>query len=582
MPFFHYSLSNDYSLPTAVHTPEHHDSLSSGTEGSTGLKQHRKIGSSGTTPESDPNGSNPIRTSEPYCDVQWKNPPSSLAVQPNDAKGEDEALLHLVETYLASKSPSSSSPSPVNVSTSTPDDTVFTSSKIERVCPHTFGSDESLPTFITPTKTLKDSIAPFNDDSPQMATIQTGLSYQVPFLQSWTSLVVPSTADLDGPFDERNRLLRTPLLHSKNETTVTNNSSDSSPLEDPDCHLYTCSHPGQDCSTRNEFCVRAKRLADITTMESHNPTRRCATVTENSGSRKIKGEMKAPVCHSTNTATIQKQRTKAVRRSSVTHSLQCGKQTGKVAIMKTKTKRGPRWDDPINKTYLPLTDSDVIFGRGGQSNTHPGNINFRQLILAHQDYYQDLKDAKERTDFSSDFVAMIRHEQGGRFLKKGDHGWISILTVAVQLVLHLILLTYDINDPTSPAVQTTKVLLGFRSLESIIGEDKKQSCRNWNQVVRQKRYMCKLSEVVLNINNARPTFGKGIAKCVEIGFLSLMDSNVGNFFQQNYRIDETNPRYTGKASILHPPYANYLYHLFVDFSSNLGGGMAGNGLDPFM
>ncbi|KAG7337328.1 hypothetical protein IV203_014102 [Nitzschia inconspicua] len=420
-----FSHSNDSSLPTAVHT-EHH-SLRSGTEDTTtDGKQPHKIGSLGTTPESDPDGSNPIRTSESYCDVQWKNPPSSLAVQPNAAEGEDEVLLDPLTCFVSRSSSSSfldelPSPSPANVSTLAPDETVFLSPKIKRVCPDTFGSDESSPTLITPTQTWNESIAPFNDDSPQMATIQTGLSYQVPFLQSWTSLVVPSTADLDGPFDERNRLLRTPI-HSTNETTVTN-SSDTNPSEDP----------GQGCTTRNESCISAKSFACMTTDDSsdHNPTRRCATVQENE-SRKITGKMKAPSCHRTDTAKMKRRQKNTVRRStSVTHSLQHGKHAGEVAIMKTKSKRGPRWDDPINKTYFPLTDSDVIFGRGGQSITHPGNQSFRRLILAHQDYYQDLKDAKEKTDFSSDFVAMI-HEQGGRFLKKDDHGWYEVTFEAAR------------------------------------------------------------------------------------------------------------------------------------------------------
>ncbi|KAG7348805.1 hypothetical protein IV203_011402 [Nitzschia inconspicua] len=241
---------------------------------------------------------------------------------------------------------------------------------------------------------------------PQVERIPIGPSFQLPFLQCWPSPGTPSTADLDGPFNGRNRLLRTTLL-SRDETTVTN-SGDSSPSEDP----------GHCCTTRNESCASAKSFADMTTDESsgHNPTRRCATVKKKK-SRKITRKMKAPSCGN--------------RRNTV--SLQANaRQTGQVTIMKTKTKRGPRWDDPINKTYLPLTDSDVIFGRGGRSITHLGNINFRRLILAHQDYYQDLKDAKEKTDFSSDFVAMIRHEQGGRFLKKDDHGWYKVTFEAAR------------------------------------------------------------------------------------------------------------------------------------------------------
>ncbi|KAG7337329.1 hypothetical protein IV203_014103 [Nitzschia inconspicua] len=405
MAFSHCSLWNDSSLPTAVHT-EHHF-LSGGTEDTTEELSH-----------------------QPYCNVQRKTPPSSLALQPDASKrpignNDDDESFHLLleETYLElPSSPSlASSPSyfdewpstsPVIISSLTNDDTAYTA--LERDYPNTFG--ECLPTFVTPVQTLKETISLFNDKlsgdgfalpfdaMPQVECIPIGPSSQLPFLQSWPSPGTPSTADLDGPFDERNRLLLKPLL-SRDETTV-NNTSDQSPSEEP----------GQGCTTRNESCVSAKSFAGTTTDESrdHNPTRRCATVQENK-SRKITGKMKAPSCNCRNTVSLQANR----------------RQTGEVAIMKSKRKRGPRCDDPINKTYFPLTDLDVIFGRGGRSYTHPGNQSFRRLILAYQDYYQDLKDAKEKTDFSSDFVAMI-HEQGGRFLKKDDHGWYEVTFEAAR------------------------------------------------------------------------------------------------------------------------------------------------------
>ena len=75
--------------------------------------------------------------------------------------------------------------------------------------------------------------------------------------------------------------------------------------------------------------------------------------------------------------------------------------------------------EPLEKEYVEITDNDVLLGRGGLSNRHPGNIVYRQHILEHQREYKLLKtDAK--TEMSMEVVAWVK-KRGGRFLKRDEN-----------------------------------------------------------------------------------------------------------------------------------------------------------------
>ena len=74
--------------------------------------------------------------------------------------------------------------------------------------------------------------------------------------------------------------------------------------------------------------------------------------------------------------------------------------------------------EPVEKEYVEITDNDVLLGRGGLSNRHPGNIVYRQHILEHQREYKLLRtDAK--TEMSLEVVAWVK-KRGGRFLKRDE------------------------------------------------------------------------------------------------------------------------------------------------------------------
>jgi hypothetical protein len=73
-----------------------------------------------------------------------------------------------------------------------------------------------------------------------------------------------------------------------------------------------------------------------------------------------------------------------------------------------------------------IEDNDVLSGRGGGTNVHPGNRNFRDLINLYRRSY--LKARKnDKPSISRAIVRAIR-ESGGRFLKKGSKSdlWFEI------------------------------------------------------------------------------------------------------------------------------------------------------------
>ncbi len=63
-------------------------------------------------------------------------------------------------------------------------------------------------------------------------------------------------------------------------------------------------------------------------------------------------------------------------------------------------------------------DNDVLSGRGGGTNVHPGNRNFRDLINLHRRSY--LKARKNDKPAISRAIVRAIRESGGRFLKKGS------------------------------------------------------------------------------------------------------------------------------------------------------------------
>jgi len=84
----------------------------------------------------------------------------------------------------------------------------------------------------------------------------------------------------------------------------------------------------------------------------------------------------------------------------------------------------PPSDMPVEKP----TPNDILFGRGGLTNHHPGNRRFRDIVVLHKDdYMKAIKIVKPRV--ARKIVRAIRTgSPPGRFLKKSsvDHKWYDV------------------------------------------------------------------------------------------------------------------------------------------------------------
>lgn len=77
----------------------------------------------------------------------------------------------------------------------------------------------------------------------------------------------------------------------------------------------------------------------------------------------------------------------------------------------------PSLSQPVSKSSNEApSHHDVICGRGGKANTHPGNISFREEARKLRSWYES-SSKSEKFTISSLLVDLVR-ERGGRFLKR--------------------------------------------------------------------------------------------------------------------------------------------------------------------
>jgi hypothetical protein len=68
-----------------------------------------------------------------------------------------------------------------------------------------------------------------------------------------------------------------------------------------------------------------------------------------------------------------------------------------------------------SRQYVNPTDEDILLGRGGKSNHHPGNKRYREEIKNFQSSYTRLEQKDDKTDLSR-YVVDYVHKYEGRFL----------------------------------------------------------------------------------------------------------------------------------------------------------------------
>lgn len=83
---------------------------------------------------------------------------------------------------------------------------------------------------------------------------------------------------------------------------------------------------------------------------------------------------------------------------------------------KRKRKKRPKVV-PKHKTYVEISQHDVLLGRGGKSNHHPGNKRYREEVENFRPLYAALTTDEEKTSMSQALVDVIE-QFGGRFLEE--------------------------------------------------------------------------------------------------------------------------------------------------------------------
>jgi len=67
------------------------------------------------------------------------------------------------------------------------------------------------------------------------------------------------------------------------------------------------------------------------------------------------------------------------------------------------------------------SDNDVLFGRGGRINEHPGNKKFRAIVNTYKNHYNNQRSKREKRKIINEVIDRIM-SMGGIFLEKGPSG----------------------------------------------------------------------------------------------------------------------------------------------------------------
>ena len=123
---------------------------------------------------------------------------------------------------------------------------------------------------------------------------------------------------------------------------------------------------------------------------------------------------------------------------------------------KRKRKRRPRKKIvPDVKVYVEPTEHDVLLGRGGRSNHHPGNQRYRDEVKNLQRWYKGIEEKDEKTDLSQCLVDYV-HNYQGRFLEKDTDGWYVVPNIVARRKASQAL--REDNDPEKRAAKRARFL----------------------------------------------------------------------------------------------------------------------------
>ena len=79
----------------------------------------------------------------------------------------------------------------------------------------------------------------------------------------------------------------------------------------------------------------------------------------------------------------------------------------------------------IERTHGSPKNNDVLCGRGGLSNKHPGNRLFRRLVNSNKQLYKNTSNPVHKQMLATSIIQAIQ-KRGGRFVRKDGKQWVPI------------------------------------------------------------------------------------------------------------------------------------------------------------
>jgi hypothetical protein len=81
-----------------------------------------------------------------------------------------------------------------------------------------------------------------------------------------------------------------------------------------------------------------------------------------------------------------------------------------------------------NEVVTSVNDADVLSGRGGKTNKHPGNRTYRRIVKENRPRYKQMKSNSHKQLMAESIILCVRN-RGGKFLKqygKDENTWVEL------------------------------------------------------------------------------------------------------------------------------------------------------------
>jgi hypothetical protein len=110
-------------------------------------------------------------------------------------------------------------------------------------------------------------------------------------------------------------------------------------------------------------------------------------------------------------------------------------------------------DGRMSSIIVDVNSNDVLCGRGGLSNRHPGNRLFRRLVNHNKKIYQNSNNSSYKNRMADSIVTAIARI-GGRFLRKENKSWVRVPPKVAHRKTAQALREQDCPSSSSPTATT--------------------------------------------------------------------------------------------------------------------------------